>query len=214
VLVELAGKPWIATMKCDGMSATYLYDHIERHDVIACSRNFMVAIEPENVWGRLALEYDLPNMLSLPRFRYLAFQAEVVGPSAQGNPLGLLKDDLRVFSIFHTLDRKFLTYKEMEKFCGLLSLPMVPVIDSGDVFYPELVGIDFNDEEKREENGRKVTRVLTDLLAKAEGKYPGTKNEREGIVIRPRDEEMYSHALRGRLSFKVISNKFLLAEKD
>lgn len=212
-LVELAGKPFIATMKCDGMSATFLYDHVERHEVVACSRNYMVAIEDENVWGRLALKYNLQAALSLPRFRYLAFQAEIVGPSAQGNPLGLAEDDLRVFSVFNTLERKYLTYKEMEKFCGLLGLQLVPVLYSGDSFAPELADLDFTDEEKREENGRKVTTVLQDLLQKAEGKYPGTKNEREGLVIRPRDEELHSHSLRGRLSFKVISNAYLLAEK-
>ena len=46
------------------------------------------------------------------------------------------------------------------------------------------------------------------LLVLAEGTYPGTRNEREGIVIRPR-REMLSAALNGRLSFKVISNRFL-----
>ncbi|MCC6271686.1 MAG: RNA ligase (ATP), partial [Microbacteriaceae bacterium] len=41
----------------------------------------------------------------------------------------------------------------------------------------------------------------------------GTKNEREGIVIRSRDG-LYSPTLKGRLSFKVLSNRFLLTEKD
>jgi len=46
----------------------------------------------------------------------------------------------------------------------------------------------------------------------AEGFYEGTKNEREGIVVRPRDGEIFSPTLNGRLSFKAISNRFLLAE--
>jgi hypothetical protein len=46
-----------------------------------------------------------------------------------------------------------------------------------------------------------------------EGTYPGTTNEREGIVIRPR-EETFSPTLNGRLSFKAISNRYLLDERD
>ena len=43
--------------------------------------------------------------------------------------------------------------------------------------------------------------------------YPGTKNQREGVVIRPRVEQ-FSATLGGRLSFKAISNKYLLGERD
>jgi hypothetical protein len=42
-----------------------------------------------------------------------------------------------------------------------------------------------------------------DLLSLAEGKYAGTNNEREGIVIRSTDS--YE-----RISFKAISNRYLL----
>lgn len=51
------------------------------------------------------------------------------------------------------------------------------------------------------------------LLSLAEGHYPGTRNEREGIVIRPQTENT-STALGGRLSFKAISNRFLLKGGD
>jgi hypothetical protein len=47
------------------------------------------------------------------------------------------------------------------------------------------------------------------LLKMAEGKYEGTRNEREGIVIRP-VETTFSEVLQGRMSFKVVSNRFLL----
>ena len=63
------------------------------------------------------------------------------------------------------------------------------------------------------EEGESFAHDQASLLALADGLYPGTKNAREGIVIRPR-EEAFSETLRGRLSFKAISNRFLLAEKD
>jgi hypothetical protein len=46
-----------------------------------------------------------------------------------------------------------------------------------------------------------------DLLALAEGKYERTNNEREGIVIRNNDDGP-------RVSFKAISNRFLLKGGD
>jgi hypothetical protein len=63
------------------------------------------------------------------------------------------------------------------------------------------------------ETGDACTYSQESLLALAEGKYPNTKNEREGIVIRPL-ETTYSNVLAGRLSFKAISNRFLLKESD
>ena len=45
------------------------------------------------------------------------------------------------------------------------------------------------------------------LLALAEGKYAGTQNEREGIVIRSNDDGPF-------VSFKAISNRFLLRGGD
>lgn len=52
--------------------------------------------------------------------------------------------------------------------------------------------------------------TLPSLLTLAEGKYDGTANEREGIVVRP-ETHTHSRILGGALSFKVISNKFLLS---
>jgi hypothetical protein len=63
------------------------------------------------------------------------------------------------------------------------------------------------------ETGDAFAHNQTSLLALAEGKYPNTNNEREGIVIRPL-EENYSNILAGRMSFKAISNRFLLKEGD
>ena len=51
------------------------------------------------------------------------------------------------------------------------------------------------------------------LLTLAGGLCPGTKNECEGIVIRPQTETL-STTLDGRLSFKAISNRFLLKGGD
>ena len=63
------------------------------------------------------------------------------------------------------------------------------------------------------ETGESFAHTQESLLSLAEGHYPGTQNEREGIVVRPKTER-HSVALAGRLSFKAISNRFLLKGGD
>jgi hypothetical protein len=53
---------------------------------------------------------------------------------------------------------------------------------------------------------------MEQLLEKAKGKYPSGKH-REGIVIRP-IKEAYSEILKGRLSFKVVNNDYLLKDEE
>jgi hypothetical protein len=50
-------------------------------------------------------------------------------------------------------------------------------------------------------------------LKLAQGFYAGTRNRKEGIVVRTLTER-HSHTLGGRLSFKVINNDFLLKDED
>ena len=63
-------------------------------------------------------------------------------------------------------------------------------------------------------SGERFDETVDSLLAKAEGLYPGTKNQREGIVIRPRVAQRSDVLGGSRLSFKAISNRYLLDERD
>ena len=54
---------------------------------------------------------------------------------------------------------------------------------------------------------------LDGWLEAARGLYAGTRQRKEGIVVRPLVETQ-SAALGGRLSFKVINNDFLLKDED
>jgi len=86
---------------------------------------------------------------------------------------------------------RYFDHEEAAAFLDTHGLPMVPEIIRGDAF----------------------SHTQDTLLALAEGFYPGTTNEREGIVVRPLTERS-SETLAGRLSFKVISNRFLLKGGD
>jgi hypothetical protein len=118
-------------------------------------------------------------------------QGELCGPGIQKNPLGLSQLSLFVFNIYDLVEHRFVDGPDFRRLAEELRVVPVAVIEESESFAHDLAS----------------------LLALAEGKYPGTTNEREGIVIRPRDGR-YSPTLGGRLSFKVISNRYLLAEKD
>lgn len=188
VLDELRGHPYVATLKCDGTSATYLVDP-EDGAFHACGRNWSIR-EGANLYWRVAQELALEAALRAQRGRY-AVQGEICGPGVQGNKLGLARPTLLVFSVYDLVANSFLEHDEARACVAEMGLAPVPVVEEGDAFAHD----------------------LTSLLALAEGVYAGTKNQREGIVVRPR-REMQSAALCGRLSFKAISNRFLLAERD
>jgi hypothetical protein len=63
------------------------------------------------------------------------------------------------------------------------------------------------------EEGQDFQHTVESLLQIAEGLYPDTNNEMEGIVIRPLVGQ-FSQNLAGRLSFKAINNRFLLKGGD
>lgn len=188
VLDELRGRPYVATLKCDGTSASYLVDPFDG-SFHACSRNWSLR-EGENLYFAVARQLDLEAKLRAEGGRF-AVQGEICGPGIQKNPLGLSSVGLYVFSVFDLEAHAFVTDRAMRELCARHGLTPVPIVETGESFAHDQAS----------------------LLALAEGRYPGTKNQREGIVVRAL-EETFSPTLAGRLSFKAISNRYLLDERD
>lgn len=184
VLEELRGKPFVATVKMDGTSSTFVMVDGALH---ACGRNHSIA-EGENLYWYIARKYRLAEVL---RDTALAIQGEIAGPGVQGNPVGLKDKRLFVFNVFDTKTGEHLGDAALRAFCATHGLTPVPVAFEAERF----------DE------------TVDSLLQKAEGLYAGTKNQREGIVLRP-VTPTHSATLGGRLSFKAISNRYLLDERD
>lgn len=147
-----------------------------------CSRNLDLKENEGNTFWKVANFYDLRNRLP----KNLCIQGEIAGPCIQGNPLNLKSHDIFVFSVFDISKGRYLDFKEAKMVEGL-GLKFVPI---------EYIGI-FNF-------------TLEQLLEMAKGHYPGTKNFKEGIVIRP-TVEMHSPYLKGRLSIKCLNNDYLAA---
>lgn len=187
VLDEIKTAPCYITIKLDGMSGTF----IRREDCLqVCMRNTMIKEGTGAHWS-VANKYDLINKLPVG----FAIQGEVVGPGILKNRLGLKSLDLFIFNVFDIKQQKYLSYNEFIMFCLKHGLKTVPV-----------------EYELDDEDLEKFPFTLEYLLELAKGKY-ASGIEREGIVIRPKIER-YSPVLGGRLSFKVISNDYLLKEED
>lgn len=188
VLDELRGHPYVITQKYDGTSATFLIDP-DDGSFHACGRNWSI-LPGDNCYWSVAARFGVEERLRAQGGRY-AIQGEVCGPGIQKNPLGLAQLSLFVFNAYDLVENRHLDHEALVALTTALELPRVEVLEEGEAFGHDQAS----------------------LLALAEGLYPGTRNEREGVVIRPR-RGLHSPTLGGRLSFKAISNRYLLAEKD
>jgi RNA ligase (TIGR02306 family) len=189
VLEEIQGLPFYVTTKCDGTSATYV-----RTDggLIICGRNWALTPGAGHAW-RLAERYQLANRIPVD----FAIQGEICGPGVQKNRLGLDAVDLFVFNVYDLRAAMFLSFVEFRAFCAERELHTVPI-----------------ERVVWGEEAATFGHTLEGWLQAAQGLYTGTKQRKEGVVVRPLLEK-HSATLGGdRLSFKVINNDFLLKDED
>lgn len=190
VLDEIRGKDFVITTKLDGTSLTFFRE--SERELVVCSRNWALREGDGSREWRIARALDLGTKLPVG----VALQGELCGPGIQKNPLGLAALQFFAFSGYHTIEGRYLTHDELFALCGELGVTTVPV-----------------EHRVEGEAARTFEHTLERYLELARGRYPGTTSHKEGIVVRPLSETR-SDTLSGRLSFKVISNEFLLAEQD
>ena len=189
VLDEIRGRDFVVTTKLDGASATFF--RTPEGELVACSRNWALRPGPNHVWA-MAERYGLAERLPPG----VAVQGEICGPGIQKNRLGLREVDVFVFNVYDARAGRHLAHADAVAFCRERGFRTVPV--EREVRGAEAAGFDH---------------TLERWLEAARGLYPGTKNRKEGVVVRPLDEAP-SATLGGRLSFKVINNDFLLKDED
>lgn len=159
--------------------------YFKHEDVFGvCSRNLEIS-EGDSVQWKLAKQYDLVNKLP----NEMAIQCELVGEGIQKNPLLQKGQDIYCFNVFNIQWHKYLNFRDFLAFCAELGIKTVPIVDNNFV----------------------LPKDTTEALLLAEGKsLVNPLCEREGIVVRPKVEREHKGS---RLSFKIISNKYLLNEK-
>ena len=177
----------VGTLKMDGTSFT-AYRRDDEFGV--CSRNLDLKETEGNAHWRMARKLKLEEILR-SEHRNLSIQGEMVGTGIQGNRLGLSEVDLYLFNLFDIDTGKYLSHTELSVFAekhGLKVVPTVYRLDFGGVVGP---------------------RDVNHLLNIANNLNYDNGTPAEGIVWRSACET-HSEVLKGRMSFKTISSRFLL----
>jgi RNA ligase (TIGR02306 family) len=159
--------------------------YINNGEFGVCSRNLELLETEGNTFWKVARELDLENKMKAKNKNF-AIQGELIGEGIQGNPYKIKGHTVMFFTAFDIDTRKRFNYVEFAMFMARNQLEVAPLISIRK-------GID-------------LPKTIEELLKIAEGKSSlNEKVEMEGLVIRTSDNT---------ISFKVISNRFLLKDKN
>ena len=150
-------------------------------DVGVCSRNLDLKRNPDNSLWRAAIKHKLEE--KLVGYNNIAIQGELVGNGVQGNMYKMRDQDFYVYDVYDIDAGRYFTPAERMSLVQALDLLHCPVFKS---------------------NWMLTTESVADLLQRAEGKSVMGNiagPEREGLVYKCNERQV---------SFKAISNKFLL----
>lgn len=149
-----------------------------------CSRNLELLETEGNTFWKVARELDLENKMKSLNMN-ISLQGELIGEGIQGNPYKIKGQTVRFFTGFDIDKFERISFTQLVVMLMELNLQYVPVLN--------------------DEFGFVLPDTIEGMLEYAENKSQLNENtEREGVVVRSMD---------GTISFKAISNKFLLSEK-
>jgi len=149
-----------------------------------CSRNMDLKRDENNSFWQVAIRNDIENLMR-QRGDNIAIQGELIGPGIQGNIYKLSKPEFFVFDVYDIQEGSYITPDLRRAIITGMGLNHVPVLESNFKLETDVEG----------------------LLTKAEGHSvlgDITGPEREGLVFKQ---------VNGGMTFKAISNKYLLGEK-
>ena len=199
---------WEATIKNDGSSCTVFYrpqswGDLGKEPMQIASRRFLLKddggsddwFEPfkrigwDNLKSRFETLYkyglETGHYGDFPAEHELAIQGEMIGPKFNGNRDRNTETHFRVFRIFDITDQKFICPSLRYAICNFLGLEHVKVLETSQVFHK--------------------FKSVDDFLTYADG--PSENGlAREGVVFKRVDD--------GSVSFKAVSNRYLLKQGD
>jgi RNA ligase (TIGR02306 family) len=182
-----AGIQFEITEKLEGSSMTcYLIDG----EFGVCSRNLDLKETEGNSFWETARHEDIEaKMRDTGPDAQFAIQGELIGPGIQGNIYKLSRPEFHVFDVYNISACRYLNPGERWHLIRLMGLRHVPVLAPNARLYDTLGITD-----------------IPHLLKFAEGQTVllTSNTEREGIVFKE---------VNGGMSFKAISNNYLLGEK-
>lgn len=183
------GNKFYFTEKLDGSSCTM---YLRGNDFGVCSRNMDLKETDGNTFWKVARQYNIEEILrkhlEQTGLQTVAVQGELIGEGVQGNRYKITGHQFRIFNLYYPDIDKWGSLEELEMFAYSNKLWLVPIL----------------------QRNAELPDSIEECLSLAEGKSIFTISridnvEREGIVIRHHDRS---------ISFKAISNKFLLKNGD
>lgn len=181
----------VGTMKMDGTSITcFIKDNVFG----VTSRNMELIETEDNAFWKTVREAKVEEKMRdhLTAGGNYAIQGELSGMGIQGNRMGLPELNIFWFNLFNIDTAKYLSAKELFEFCQVSQLTHVPIHFMGKL---------------------PTNTTLIDLLKMSNELTYSNGLPAEGIVWRP-IHETHSDILKGRMSFKVISNIFIEKYKE
>ena len=149
-----------------------------------CSRNLDLKETESNTFWQVARRDGIEEKMRTVPGTDFAIQGELIGPGIQGNIYKLTQPEFRVFDVYSITTGSYLSPQKRRELIRNLGLLHVPVM-----YVDKDLGVGSVEE----------------ILQWAEGASKlNEKQEREGIVFKE---------VNGGMSFKAISNKYLLGEK-
>lgn len=147
-----------------------------------CSRNINLKYSETNIYWRMAEKYDIKKWMHDLNLFGIAIQGEVIGGGIQGNVYKIKGNEFHVFDMYNRKDGDYINPEKRRELCLSMNLQHVPVIDTQ----------------------FKLKHDIDEVIKFAEGSSVLYDTEREGIVFKSNEDSF--------VSFKVISNKYLLGE--
>ena len=195
--IKYADRKWEVTNKDDGSSCSMFYSPtIDGENPFGvCSRN--LRLKPESASGvvpamwlmakKYLVEEKLKALYEKDGSEWV-LQGEFVAPGLQKNRDKYIKPEWHVFRIWDVKAQRFVEPSVRRKFCSENNIPHVTVVAEDMPVFQKF-------------------RTCDELLKFAEGKT-ARGNEREGVVFKTSD------GLEPQLSFKAVSNLYLLKQED
>jgi len=182
-LGEFTGRECVITQKVDGTSGTY---YLRGGEFGVCTRNLELLDDRASMFWRVAREHCVREALATLGGDF-AIQGEVHGEGIQGNHLGVKGVSFAVFNLFNIATHDYANHTALANFCKANSLPMVREVWRGEFRF-----------------------TLPELVELASAQDYASGRPAEGIVIRPVEEARSRILESGRLSAKVISERYAL----
>ena len=151
-------------------------------EVGVCSRNLDLKPNKDNSLWATAYKNEI-NVKLIQSLSNLAIQGELVGSGIQGNMYKMRGQDFYVYDIYDIDAGRYFTPAERVAYCKVWDIKHVPVFKSDFML---------------------TTETVADLLKMAEGKSV------MGDIVGPEREGLVYKCNERQVSFKTVSNKFLL----